>query len=183
MNIEEIVAGDTLDFSVSVADYPATDGWTLKYRLTPQFTSPVQAAVTLTAVADGADYDVQASPATTALWAAGFYTWARWVEKVGARQTLDEGGQLEVKADPSATVQGFDSRSHARIVLDAIEAVIQGRATKDQQEYTIGSRSLKLTALKDLEYLRDKYRNEVRAEENEERIDAGLKGRRFLARL
>jgi hypothetical protein len=29
-------AGDTLDFTTSVPDYPASAGWTLKYRLVPR---------------------------------------------------------------------------------------------------------------------------------------------------
>lgn len=171
---EELIAGDTLDFTVSVPDYPASDGWTLKYRLTPRFAAPTQAPVVLTATtnANGTDYDVQAGPSTTADWAAGSYTWARWVEKTGARQTLSESGALLVKADPSTTVQGFDPRGHAQTVLDAIEAVIEGRATKDQEEYTIGSRSLKRTPLDELIKLRGRYKSEVLAE----RIAAGETG-------
>lgn len=166
MNLETFIAGDTLDQNVSVSDYPASDGWTLKYRLTPRFTSPTQAPITITAStnADGASYDVQASPATTAAWAAGFYTWARWVEKSGARQTLNESGTLEIKADPSATTQGYDSRTHARKVLDAIEAVIENRASLDQENYTINGRQLSRTPLKELMRLRTVYANEVEAE-------------------
>ena len=173
--IETIVAGDTLDFTVSVADYPASAGWTLKYRLTPRFATPVQAPVTLSATtnANGADYNVQAAPATTAAWAAGIYAWARWVEKTGARQTLDESGLLIVKADPSATAQGFDARGHARKVLDAIEAVIEGRATKDQEEYTIGNRRLIRTPLPELIKLRQLYRGEVASEEAAGNLIAG----------
>lgn len=183
---EELVAGDTLDFTVAVPDYPASDGWTLKYRLTPRFASPVQAPVDLTATtnADGSRYDVQASPGTTADWGAGYYTWARWVEKSGARQTLDESGQLLVKADPSATVQGHDARSHARITLDAIQAVIEGRASKDQEEYTIGSRSLKRTPLADLIKLHSRYQTMVQAEDAQERLRNGLStGGKFQVRL
>ena len=89
---ETLVAGDTLEFSVVVPDYPAADGWTLKYRLTPRFAAPTQAPITLTATTNinGADYDVKSAPAVTVTWAPGIYTWARWVEKSGARQTLDE---------------------------------------------------------------------------------------------
>lgn len=169
---EELIAGDTLDFTTSVPDYPPADGWTLKYRLTPRFATPTQAPINLTATTSGSDYLVQSAPATTALWVAGAYTWARWVDKSGARQTLSESGDLLVKADPAATVQGHDARSHARIVLDAIEAVIEGRASKDQEEYTIGSRSLKHTPIADLIKFRGRYKAEVL----NERIAAGEEG-------
>lgn len=171
---DTVVAGDTLDFIVSVPDYPPSAGWTLKYRLTARFAAPTQAPITLTASASGSDYQVQAGPATTAAWLPGAYTWARWVEKSGARQTLSESGQLEVKADPALTTQGFDSRSHARTVLEAIEAVIEGRASKDQEEYTIGSRHLRHTPIAELLVLRDRYKAEVSNEEAAARIASGL---------
>jgi hypothetical protein len=186
MNLEKTIAGDTLEFTVEVTDYPASDGWTLKYRLTPRFSAPTQAPVTLTAAtnADGKSYDITVAPATTAAWTAGFYTWARWVEKAGARQTLDESGQLEVKSDPALTTQGHDARSHARKMLDAIEATLQGKATKDQRSYTIGSRSLERLSPEELEAWREKYRSEVAAEEAADRLDSGASGGpRLYARL
>jgi hypothetical protein len=48
-------------------------------------------------------------------------------------------------------------------VLDAIEAVIENRATLDQQEYTIGSRHLKRMTAAELIEFRDKYRGLVAA--------------------
>ena len=36
MNLEQHVIGDTLDQNISIPDYPASDGWTLKYRFTPR---------------------------------------------------------------------------------------------------------------------------------------------------
>lgn len=194
MTIETLVAGDTLDMSgdraIEVPDYPASDGWTLKYRLTPRFASPVQAPITLTATTDpdGSRYNVQAGPATTATWIAGFYSVARWVEKAGARQTLSgllgaelggPIGQLKIYADPALTAQGFDSRSHARKTLEAIEAVIEGRATKDQEEYTIGGRALKRTPIEELVKLRGRYKAEVAGEE----MRAGGGGGKLVYRL
>jgi hypothetical protein len=175
MNLETTIAGDTLDFTVEVPDYPASDGWTLKYRLTPRFTSPVQAPIPLeaTANADGERYDIEAGPGTTAAWEAGAYTWARWVEKAGARQTLDESGQLEVKADPALTAQGYDARSHARKMLDAINAAMEAFSIGVKQ-YTIGSRSMTKQDIPELLTLRDRYRAEVANEEAAAKVAAGL---------
>jgi hypothetical protein len=180
--LETIIAGDTLDFTVEVVDFPASDGWTLKYRLTPRFTTPTQTPIDLTATtnADGERYDIQVAPATTVGWKAGFYTWARWVEKAGARQTLNESGQLEVKADPALTAQGYDSRSHPRKVLEAIEAVIESRASQTQREmvaYTIGSRSQTLDAQESkaaLLELHSKYKWLVANEDALDKIAVGL---------
>jgi hypothetical protein len=170
-----LIAGDTLDFTDVVPDYPATAGWTLKYRLVPRFTTPVQAPITLTATASGADYVIAAAPTVTATWAAGAYSFFRWVEKAGARQTLDpaEGGQLTVKADPSAVPQGTDTRTQEEIALDAIDAVLANRATVDQKSYSIAGRSLERMAVSELLELRRYYA--ARVQKNK-----GLTGRIYL---
>jgi hypothetical protein len=170
---DKLVAGDTLDFSTEVSGYPATDGWTLKYQLIPRFTSPVQAPITITAATDGEDYRVQVGSSTTATWTAGEYGWARWIEKIGMRISVGNGNTTVIQ-NPTTAVQGYDGRSHARIVLDAIEAVIEGRASKDQEEYSIEGRSLKRTPIKDLLVLRDTYRADVQAELAAERVASGL---------
>lgn len=176
MNVNEtIVAGDTLDFTVSVPDYPPSAGWTLKYRLTPRFATPTQAPITLTATTSGTDYLVQAAPATTAAWLPGTYAWARWVEKSGARQTLDESGELLVKADPALTAQGFDGRSQAlKAYEDAMTAFATYKATNGQvKEYTIGSRQMKFKdsgeIVKEIEF----WRQQVTAEQDAAKLAAG----------
>lgn len=54
--------------------------------------------------------------------------------------------------------------SHAQKVLDAIEAVLEKRATLDQQRYSIADRELVRTPIPELLLLRDRYRSEVRRE-------------------
>ena len=180
---DELIAGDTLDFLDSVPEYPPADGWTLKYQLIPRFTSPVQAAITLTASTSGSDYRVQAAAAVTATWAPGAYTWARWVEKAGPiRQSLGSG-QLTVKQDPSTAAQGYDSRSHVRKQLDQIEAAIEALQL-GVQAYTISTRSFTSRDLPELLDTRDRYRREVAQEDAEARLASGQQGgRRLFARL
>jgi hypothetical protein len=61
--ITKLIAGDSLDFTTSVASYPATDGWTLKYVLAPRFTTPAQSPITLTAATyEVTGYRVQVGP-------------------------------------------------------------------------------------------------------------------------
>ena len=172
--IEELIAGDTLSFLDSVPEYPPADGWTLKYRLVPRFTTPVQAPITLTAITEGTDYRVQEAAGATAVWAPGSYTWSRWVEKAGPiRQSLGDG-QIQIKTNPATAAQGYDGRSHARKVLESINAVLEGRATQDQEEYTIGSRSLKRTPIADLLVLRDRYVAAVANEDAAAAVASGL---------
>lgn len=152
---ETLIAGDTLDFTVTVADYPANAGWTLKYQLTPRFTAPTQAAIVLTASTNvnGVDYNVQSAPATTAAWKPGLYTWARWVEKTGARQTLDESGELLIKPDPNTMVQGYDARSQAQKAVEDLLTIKANFQTTGRlmESYTIGSRSVTFKNSADLE--------------------------------
>lgn len=177
---DELIAGDTLDFYDDVPEYPPADGWTLKYQLIPRFTTPVQAPITITASTSGSQYRVQAAAAVTATWTIGAYTWARWVEKAGPiRQSLGSG-QLAVKQDPAAAAQGYDSRSHARKMLDAIEAILEGRSSSTQREmvaYTIGSRSMefdKEDSRAQLVQLHSTYKWLVANEDARERLASGL---------
>ena len=56
---------------------------------------------------------------------------------------------------------GHDARSHVQRVLDAIEAVLEKRATLDQEQYRINNRELRRTPIADLLKLRDRYRGEL----------------------
>lgn len=168
-----LIAGDTLRFVTSVPDYPATDGYTLTYRLVRR--DAAGTVITITAAPSGSDYDINELPATTATWAAGKYTWAAYASKALERHTVDQG-EIEIKADPGVVTAPYDNRSHAAKVLAAIEAVLEGRAAVDQQEITLAGRSLKLTPVADLIKLRQLYKNEVRAEEAAARVAAGLGG-------
>jgi hypothetical protein len=90
---------------------------------------------------------------------------------------------MEVEPDFSATAT-LDTRSHARKVLAAIEAVIERRATKDQEEYTIDGRSLKRTPVAHLLVLRYRYKREVEQEEQADRLAKGRgTGRKVVTRF
>lgn len=160
--LNTLVVGDTIEFLTAVDDYPPADGWTFKIRIVHRTNSAIT-PITLTATTSGTEYLTQVAPSTTANWTAGDYSWTSWVEKSGARYVV-ESGLVELLPNPAA-VTTSDLRTHARIVLDAIEAVIEGRASKDQEEYTIGARSLKRTPIKELLALRDRYKAEVRRED------------------
>jgi len=82
-----------------------------------------------------------------------------------------DSGTFEVVANRDAATT--DPRSHVKITLDAIEAVIESRATKDQESYSINGRSLSRTPLKDLLMFRDKYKAEYLKEQRKESIANG----------
>lgn len=170
----KVIAGDTAQWEKSLPDYPASAGWVLVYTLIN-----AAAKITITAAADGDDYVVTQPSATTAAWAKGKYKYQARVTLAGVSHTV-ETGDMEVAAN-FATETTLDGRSHARKVLDAVEAVLEGRATKDQEEYTIGDRSLKRTPIEKLYELRQRYKAEVSREET--RSSGKPSRRRTLIRM
>ena len=167
---DEIVAGDTLKWKRSVADYPADDGWTLKYSFRSK-----DAVFEITSTADGADHSISVAAATTAGYTPGEYYWTAYATK-GTERYRIAYGRCRVVADLAAEGYGYDPRSHVKRVLDAIEAVIEGRASKDQMSYSIAGRTLSRTPIADLLKLRSFYKTEYEREVRAERIRQGLSG-------
>jgi hypothetical protein len=66
---------------------------------------------------------------------------------------------------------GFDGSTHAQRTLAAIEAVLEKRATRDQEKYSINNRELSRTPISDLLLLRDRYKTQVRMELKAKRGD------------
>lgn len=161
-----------------LCDYPASV-WTLTYYF--KKTGSAGANFSIQASADGDAFAVTVAKATTAAYTAGDYTWAALVGDGTDQHEVDVGTfTLLPRYDAAANL---DDRSHARIVLDAIEAVIENRATQDQQEYSIGGRSLKRMPIADLLSFRSHYRAEVYAEEQAERVRNGLSSGKLVVRL
>jgi hypothetical protein len=160
-----LVAGDTAKWRRTLADYPANESWVLTYTLVSAATR-----YTFTASADGASHLVAVAATTTATWAPGTYTWRAQVSKAGEVFTVGTG-TFSVRPTFAAATDG---RSHARKVLDAIEAVIEGRATSEVGEYQIAGRQLKYIPVDELLALRDKYRGEVLREDAASRAARGL---------
>lgn len=175
----ELRAGDTWQWTRSLADYAASSA-TLKYRF-----KSAAGGFEIVADASGDDYAVTVPAATSAGYAAGDYGWVAWVE-VGSDKFTVGTGAATVLPDYRATSAStaLDDRSHAAKVLAAIEAVIEGRAAKDQEAYEIAGRSLKRTPIADLLRLRQHYKSEVASEAAAEAIRRGTgSGRRIQFRL
>lgn len=115
MNVSQIIAGDTLQFTTSVPDYPASGGYTLTYRLVPRVSG---APITITAAASGDDYAVSVAAAATAAWTAGEYSWTAYVT-LGAARYTQGSGQVTILPDPATMAAGTDTRSQAEIALAA----------------------------------------------------------------
>lgn len=163
-------AGDTLRWTRSLADYPASAGWVLSYTLING-----TAKISITGSASGDEHSILVPAATSAGYAPGSYDWRARVTKAGEVYTVGEG-RFTVKASFSAAT--FDARSQARKTLEAIDATLEGRATSATAEYEIGNRRMKFIPVAELLQLRDRYRAEVAREDAAAAVAAGLPDRR-----
>lgn len=158
--MKNLISGDSLSLLDTLSDYLATDGWTLKYRFTPRSAGT---AIVLSASAEGDSFRTTATSTTAASWAAGDYSFAKWVERGDERATL-ETGNFSILPDPAEIAAGTDTRSHLEKTIAAIEAMLEGKATKDVQQYTIGDRQLQHIPLNELLVWRDKYKTQLAGE-------------------
>ena len=151
-------AGDTWKWTRTLDDYPAGT-WTLKYRF-KNATSYFE----IVAGTSGTDHSVSVAAATTAAYPAGSYTWMAWVEGGSSEKYTVDTGTLEVDPDYRASTAAYDGRSHARKMLDALEAWLEARDPA-VAEYEIAGRRMKYIPIAELVKLRNRYGMEVRNEE------------------
>lgn len=149
---DRLVAGDTWRWDKTVADYLATDAWTLRYALRGE------AAVDFDAVANGSGYSVTVV-ATKTNCPSGLYRWTSRVEKAGEVHTIEEG-TLFVAPNLAVTKAGA-VQSFAERVLPKIEAVLDQRASSDMLEYQVAGRMLKKWTPEQLWDMRRKLRTEL----------------------
>jgi len=166
-----LYAGDKLEFTESDSDYKASDGWTLKYKLINASTSITD----ITSTADGDDHKFSIPSTTSANWTVGKYRFVRYAEKGATYEHLDRGN-VEVKPDFVA-LSTYDFRSHALTTLEALEAAIERRATKEQMSIAIGvrgsSRQLQYLTMDELIRARNYYQSLVDREAQEDLIAQG----------
>lgn len=170
-----ITAGDTLQFTHTDEEYTIED-WTLSYNLvaTSNFYS-FQASL-----GSGYAFSASIAAATTSSWAAGVYRWISFVSK-GSGVTLErhqrEQGTLEILPNWAAQTSGYDQRSHVKKTLDALEAMLLGKASRDQMSYSIGGRALSRMGPGEILSWRDRYRAEYEAELQAQNDDRPRPGR------
>lgn len=164
-----IYAGDTIAWLIALPDYPATGGWTLKYKAVSAV-----GYIALTSTASGADHAVSAAKATTAAYTPGNYTLIKYVESATELITLAER-PFVVRPCLSGKSAAFDNRTNNEKILDAIDAVIAGTATTDQQELTIDGTTIRRRTPAELIRLRNSYAGRVYSERNPGKIGPAVR--------
>lgn len=106
-----------------------------------------------------------------------------FVEKSGERHTVFSG-KIEILPDLEAQGSSYDGRSHVKKVLDAIEAVLENRATKEIEESTIEGVQIKRIPHEQLIAMRSKYFAWHQQELAADRLARGMgTGRKILTRF
>lgn len=166
----ELTAGDLWDWTRSLGDYPADDSWVLTYAMVDGKNGN---KITITATADGADHKVSVAKATTADYEPGDYSVQGYVTKSTERYQVFSG-TIKVLPDLAAVSASYDHRSHAKKVLDAIEAVIEGRASKEILTHSLQGINIQTITHADLLAMRNAYRIEYQRELEKDRIKKEL---------
>lgn len=164
MNLTDIprtmVQGETITWEECAPEYPASEGWVLKYVFRGNVAS---ASFNVTATATGDDYLVEIASGTTTGKPVGRYDWQSYVELSGEKHYLRFGviSLLQNLADSTAP---YDGRSYNEKMLAAIDAVLENRVTKDVEAYSINGRSLTKIPFATLRLERDRYARKVAGE-------------------
>lgn len=151
-----------------VTDYP-TDQYALTYEFHCDSGGGGSHKFTVTASETSTAYVVEVSSTVTENYTAHLYKWYAFITRTSDSQrvAVDNGITTLVVnyADSNA-----DVRTHAKKVLDSIQAVIENRATVDQSSFTIAGRSLSRMTIEELFMVRDRYRAEYNEEVKKARI-------------
>ena len=160
----QLVAGDDWSWTVSVQNYPPSS-YTLKYFLR----GPAKLDLAAVAAPNGSDFMVTGASADTSKLQAGVYGWQMCVFDAAGKRTELARGQVEIIADIASQDAGVDDRSWVKVSLDAVRAVIQGRASRVERQYMIAGRELQLLSPEDLL----KLEGQLAARYRREQIESG----------
>ena len=165
------------DFWAWKKDNLATDYPTADYSLSYEFNlidGATASNFTLTATESNDEYIISTSD--TGSYTKGEYNWVSYITRTSdsARVKMAEG-YVEVQDNYATTSASV--RSHAKIVLDAVKAVIENRATMDQSSMSIAGRSLSRMSISELYELKDRSQEEYNAEVKKAAIKNGKSSR------
>ena len=146
-------------------------GFTLRYRA--RLGTDGTTTFTFDATWDGTKYVVEVASATTAGYTAGDYSVEIYMVRDSDSERVSLGDRIWT-VQPNLSTSTADTRSHAKRVLDSIEAVIEGRASDSQESYQIKDRALKYMTHEELLKLRSFYKAEYKREQDALLLEQGL---------
>lgn len=140
------------------SDYPV-GSYALTYEFHEDSGGGGNNKFTLTATEADDTYYIEAASSSTISYSIGDYIWEAYITKSSdSNRIMVDSGRTTITENLANT--NADLRSHAKIVLDAIEAVIENRASMDQSSMSIAGRSLSRMSIDELLTFRDRYKAE-----------------------
>lgn len=167
----EIYSGSLVQWKRAdlAADYPPAS-YDLIYKA--RLRGGLNPEMSVTATNSNGEFLVTLTNAATAAAVPGNYYWQAEIErKSDNARILVATGQWKLLPDLDQT--GADPRSHAEIMLDKIQSLLEGRADKDVTSYSINGRSIAKMSVTDLLAWRDYYRKEANLERRKADAAAG----------
>lgn len=130
------IAGDSLRWLLSYPDYPAAD-WTLSVFLVKDGEQ-----IIIPSSADGDSHLILVPAAITADYSPGSYRYHASVSDGTDRVTV-ETGAIAVLPDFAEQTTGYDARDWLDKAIEALQASIEGRASKTQLEHAISGTQIR----------------------------------------
>ena len=164
---EVVQAGDTWNWKRGLSDYPVAS-----YALTYVFRkNDGTATINITATESSSpnEYLVSVAAATTANYSDGVYQWDSYITR------SSDNARLRLRQGRTEVLPNYPKASDAQTALDAIDAVMNNRASLDQLSFSIAGRSISRMHVDDLIKFRQYYASRVQAEISRQRIQAGQK--------
>ena len=126
----------------------------------------------ITATSDATGFYVDVASATTADYEVGDYAWQAYIiRKSDSERISVDNGHFTIVAN--FDVDTTDPRSHAKRMIDLLEAVLENRADDGVQYYMIGNRQISKIPADELRKLLNDYHAEYRREQAAEAIKRG----------
>jgi hypothetical protein len=159
----QFVAGDTVQWTRVIADYPTSDGWTLHYKLIGPSSLGTDPAVT---VANGI-YNVTLAAASTAAasFTAGTYRMIGYVDGVSSERHTVFDGFVEILPNV-AEVTYTNLKTHEERMLAQIQAALEGRTLADVEKYTIDGTQVDKIPVDRLMQLQGIYKAKIWRQQN-----------------
>lgn len=117
------------------------------------------------------DFVIEIPSATTASYQVGHIHFQLWIIRNSDSEKIElESGHFDVVASFSGSV---DPRSHAELMLEKIESLLENRADSDITEYSINDRQITKMGVTELLKWRSFYKAEVVRENRAQKIKNG----------
>lgn len=160
----EIIAGDTVKWLKTIADYKASDGWVLAYS------ARGAGSIEIASTASGDSHLIVITAAQSAAFPVGNYKWIATVSRDDERYTVQEG-YFTVKPNLATATTFTDDKLRLQNDIAAISAFL-GKNFK-YASYSINGRTLTNYGMADLFLLKDRLQRELNGVLNAESVKSG----------